>query len=53
MGLRALEKLTRLIDEEMQNIGAQKIAMPSMVKSALWKKTGMTFIQLVLNEHWY
>ncbi|KAL4236757.1 prolyl-tRNA synthetase [Mactra antiquata] len=40
LGLRALEKLTRLIDEEMQNIGAQKIAMPSMIKASLWKRTG-------------
>ncbi|XP_053395333.1 probable proline--tRNA ligase, mitochondrial [Mercenaria mercenaria] len=40
LGLRALEKLIRLIDEEMQAIGAQKIAMPSMVRSSLWKKTG-------------
>ncbi|XP_052775449.1 probable proline--tRNA ligase, mitochondrial [Mya arenaria] len=40
LGLRALEKLTRLIDEELQSIGAQKISMPTMVTAALWKKTG-------------
>lgn len=39
LGLRALEKLTHLIDEEMQDIGAQKIAMPTLIKSSLWKKT--------------
>jgi prolyl-tRNA synthetase len=41
LGLRALEKLTHLIDEEMQDIGAQKIAMPTLIKSSLWKKTGV------------
>lgn len=40
LGLRALEKLIRIIDEEMQAIGAQKIAMPTMIKANLWKKTG-------------
>lgn len=40
LGLRALEKLIKLIDEEMQAIGGQKIAMPTMVKSSLWKQTG-------------
>ncbi|XP_052256707.1 probable proline--tRNA ligase, mitochondrial isoform X2 [Dreissena polymorpha] len=40
LGLRALEKLTKVIDQEMQAIGAQKISMPTMISAALWKKTG-------------
>ena len=41
LGLRVLEKLTRLIDEELQAIGAQKLAMPTLVSADLWKKTGL------------
>ena len=39
-GLRALEKLIRVIDEELQNIGAQKMSMPTMMRANLWVKTG-------------
>ena len=41
-GLRALEKLVRVIDEELQSIGAQKMSMPTMIQASLWKKTGMS-----------
>lgn len=40
LGLRALEKLIRVIDEELQSIGAQKMSMPTMMQAALWEKTG-------------
>ena len=40
MGLRALEKLIALIDKHMSAIGAMKMAMPMMIPSALWKKSG-------------
>ena len=41
---RVLEKLYRLIDYEMQSIGAQKITMPCLSPMALWKKTGKIII---------
>ena len=41
MAIRSLEKLVRLIDEEMQDIGAQKIAMPTVILGSLWKQTGL------------
>lgn len=39
-GLRALQKLIKIIDEEMEAIGAEKIQMPSLVPQRLWEKTG-------------
>jgi len=36
---RALEKLTALIDHEMQAIGAQKIVMPNLAPGQVWKTT--------------
>ncbi|XP_050401296.1 probable proline--tRNA ligase, mitochondrial isoform X1 [Patella vulgata] len=40
LGLRALEKLTKIIDEEMQMIGGEKIAVPTLSPCELWKKSG-------------
>jgi prolyl-tRNA synthetase len=37
---RALEKLIALIDRELQSIGSQKVLMPSLIPSSLWKKSG-------------
>ncbi|XP_071799347.1 probable proline--tRNA ligase, mitochondrial [Asterias amurensis] len=37
---RALEKLLRVIDSEMREVGGQKITMPSLCSSSLWKKSG-------------
>ncbi|KAI3620338.1 hypothetical protein CBS9595_002305 [Malassezia furfur] len=39
-GLRMLNKITRVIDEEMESIGASRIEMPQLLPSALWHKTG-------------
>lgn len=38
--LRSMEKLVRLIDEEMQAIGGQKVDMPSLCGAELWKRSG-------------
>ncbi|KAK3609898.1 hypothetical protein CHS0354_036662 [Potamilus streckersoni] len=38
-GQRVLEKLTRVIDDELQAIGGQKISMPTLAPSKLWRKT--------------
>lgn len=40
LGVRALEKMTKIVDDEMQNIGAQKICLPTLTAAELWKKTG-------------
>ncbi|GAM26084.1 hypothetical protein SAMD00019534_092590 [Acytostelium subglobosum LB1] len=37
---RVLENLTRIIDEEMMNIGGQKLSMPKLLTKQLWEKTG-------------
>lgn len=40
LGLRSIEKLTKIIDDEMKSIEAQKLAMPYLTNSDLWKRTG-------------
>ncbi|XP_030850738.1 probable proline--tRNA ligase, mitochondrial [Strongylocentrotus purpuratus] len=40
LAMRALEKLIKVIDTEMQKVGGQKIAMPGMTPSSLWKTSG-------------
>lgn len=37
--VRAMEKLVRLIDQEMQAIGGQKVNMPSLSPAELWRAT--------------
>ncbi|WFD43279.1 proline--tRNA ligase [Malassezia psittaci] len=39
-GLRILNKITAIIDEEMSAIGASRIEMPQLLQSKLWHKTG-------------
>lgn len=40
LALRSIEKLNRLIDFHMEEIGAQKILLPTMTDGTLWKKSG-------------
>ncbi|XP_030753116.1 probable proline--tRNA ligase, mitochondrial [Sitophilus oryzae] len=40
LGLKSLNKLINLVDEELQNIGGQKMIFPTLVKSDLWEKSG-------------
>ncbi|KAI8393414.1 uncharacterized protein BYT42DRAFT_524445 [Radiomyces spectabilis] len=40
LGLRVIEKISRIIDEEMQAIGGQKLALPLLLSSESWKTTG-------------
>ncbi|XP_062962568.1 probable proline--tRNA ligase, mitochondrial [Cynocephalus volans] len=37
--IRAMEKLVRVIDQEMQSIGGQKVNMPSLSPAELWRAT--------------
>lgn len=40
VALRSMEKLVRLIDEEMHAIGGQKVDMPALCSAELWKTSG-------------
>jgi prolyl-tRNA synthetase len=40
MGLRALEKVARIVREEMNRAGALEILMPAVQPADLWKETG-------------
>ncbi|KAJ3154980.1 hypothetical protein HDU86_004500 [Geranomyces michiganensis] len=40
LGLRVLAKLEKLIDREMQSVDGQKVALPCLLPSDGWKKTG-------------
>lgn len=39
LGMRVLNKLINLVDKEMTNIGAEKILLPALTSTSLWKKT--------------
>ncbi|XP_054272850.1 probable proline--tRNA ligase, mitochondrial [Macrosteles quadrilineatus] len=39
LGVKALDKLTRLVENSLNNIGAQKIICPTLTPSELWQKT--------------
>ncbi|CAD6899737.1 unnamed protein product [Tilletia controversa] len=40
LGLRIVTKIQRIIEEEMEAIGASRIEMPTLLSSSLWRKTG-------------
>jgi len=40
LGLRSLNKLENLIDNELQKKGCMKIALPLITQGSLWKKSG-------------
>lgn len=40
LGIRALEKLIRIVDEGMDSIGAQKVEFPSLINQKLWSTSG-------------
>ncbi|GAA5813182.1 hypothetical protein MFLAVUS_006656 [Mucor flavus] len=40
LGLRTVEKIERIIDQEMQAIGSQKLSLPMLLNPEGWKKTG-------------
>lgn len=37
---RSIEKLTTLLDRTMRDVGAQKITLPTLTTTELWKKSG-------------
>ncbi|KAK2724307.1 probable proline--tRNA ligase, mitochondrial isoform X4 [Artemia franciscana] len=40
MGFRAVEKICKIIDNELEAIGALKLELPALTSIDLWKKTG-------------
>ena len=40
LGLRAVDKLCKIIDASMKSVGAQKINLPHLTSSHLWKRSG-------------
>lgn len=40
LGYRSLEKIARIVREEMNAIGAQEILMPALHPASLWEETG-------------
>jgi prolyl-tRNA synthetase len=40
LGVRSLEKLVKIVDEELKNVGCQKLQLPILTAGNLWKKTG-------------
>lgn len=54
---RSLDKLIFIINKNMMDIGAQKISMPVLIHSTLWKKTGLLcsliFINLDISNDYY
>lgn len=41
LGLRSLNKLIRIVEDEMSKIGGQKVLFPGLVNSKLWRQSGM------------
>ena len=40
MGLKVLQKVEKIVREEMQNIGAQEVLMPMTQPAELWQESG-------------
>jgi len=40
LGLRVLEKIKKIVREEINNIGGQEVLMPSLLPKENWEKTG-------------
>ena len=48
MFMRSLEKLTRIIDQELRAVGCQKLSMPALQDASIWKSSGKKSILLIL-----
>lgn len=40
LAMRALDKLTKIVDYEMNKIGGQRVLFPTLANAKLWKATG-------------
>lgn len=45
---RSIDKLIVIINKNMMEIGAQKISMPILIQSKLWKTTGWYYVNAVI-----
>lgn len=41
LGIKSLNKLKVIVDDEMCKIGGQKVMFPSLINTKLWKNSGM------------
>lgn len=41
LGMRVLDKLSKIVDCEMSKIGGQKVLFPTLTNAKLWKATGI------------
>lgn len=47
LGLRVLEKINKIIREEMNAIGAEELLMPSLIQKKYWEKTNRWAIDVI------
>ena len=40
LGLRSLAKIEKLIEQELNRVGCQKLALPQLTPASLWKRSG-------------
>lgn len=45
---RSIDKLISIINKNMMEIGAQKISMPILIESKLWKTTGQCNVNVII-----
>lgn len=50
LGLRSLDKLIKIVDTELQSVGAQKLCIPALTNAELWKKTGSVIFVVRINN---
>lgn len=43
LGLKSLNKLIKIVENEMLKISGQKILFPALISSTLWKQSGMYY----------
>jgi len=51
LGLRVLEKIKKIVREEMDNTGAQEVLMPSLLPKDNWEKTGRWNVEEMYKIH--
>lgn len=46
LGLKSLNKLIKIVENEMKKIGGQNILFPGLTSSSLWKESGIALLCL-------
>lgn len=47
LGIRSLEKLVKIVDKELKNVGCQKLQLPILTAGNLWKRTGEEYLNVL------